>query len=317
MAGLTKYQKADGHFGAEQQLPNLERKRDMPILWGNGRLLVGLVEVYECRGDPTALALARKLGDYLVATDPVYDQAENLRTVGGSHADGFGTCYFSCIEGLAALGRATKDQRYIVEATHIAAARAVGHQFRRTPQPRPALRRARLRRTLCADRPALLVSGGGTGLALFACRHLLPTGGVKEILDANCIRDEGCAEADWLRLNLLLWRLTGEGRFLDAAERALKNHFLYQQFANGGAGHRLLHQIGGQPVAFKGLSEEAWWCCGEHWARAMVEVARSAVVAAPRGPFIALALDCDTSLPAPADFGEPPCAKRRRASPSA
>jgi DUF1680 family protein len=125
---------------------------------------------------------------------------------------------------------------------------------------------------------------------------LFPTGGVKEMLEKQCNRDEGCVEADWLRLNLSLWRLTGEGRYLDAAERSLKNHFAYQQFPNGGAGHRLLHQIDGQPVAFKGLSEEAWWCCGEHWARAMVDVTRNVVIPTPRGLFIALAIDCDASL---------------------
>lgn len=134
---------------------------------------------------------------------------------------------------------------------------------------------------------------------IFNRRHLLPTGGVKEMLEPKCDRDEGCAEADWLRLNLSLWRLTGEGRYLDAAERSLKNHFIYQQFPNGGAGHRLLHQIDGQPVAFKALSEEAWWCCGEHWARAMVDVARTAVIATPRGLFINLAIDCDATLAGP------------------
>jgi DUF1680 family protein len=134
---------------------------------------------------------------------------------------------------------------------------------------------------------------------IFASRYLLPTGGVKEMLEDKYERDEGCAEADWLRLNLSLWRLTGEGRYLDAAERSLKNHFIYQQFPNGGAGHRLLHQVNNQPVAFKGLSEEAWWCCGEHWARAMVDVVRSAVVGSPRGLFINLAIDCDAAVAGP------------------
>ena len=47
MAGFPLYQKGDGHFGADQHLPKIERGRDMPILWGNGRLLIGLVEVYD------------------------------------------------------------------------------------------------------------------------------------------------------------------------------------------------------------------------------------------------------------------------------
>ena len=299
MAGFPLYQKSDGHFGADQQLPKIERERDMPILWGNGRLLIGLVEVYDRTGDPNALALARRLGDYFVATDTVYNKAENIRSVGGSYADGFVTCYFSCIEGMVGLGRVTKDKRYLDEAKRIAGLAATVTNFDGLHS----------HGRLCAvrgfaDLYALTGEQRWRDAAerdwqIFVDRHLLPTGGVKESLDQKCVRDEGCAEADWLRLNLSLWRLTGEGRYLDAAERSLKNHFIYQQFPNGGSGHRLLHQIDGQPVAFKGLSEEAWWCCCEHWARAMVDVARSAVTANARGLFINLAIDCDTTLAGP------------------
>jgi DUF1680 family protein len=299
MAGFPRYQKSDGHFGADQRLPAIERGRDMPILWGNGRLLIGLVEVYDRTSDPSALTLAKRLGDYFVATDPVYDKADNIRNVGGGYADGFVTCYFSCIEGLVGLGRVTKDPRYLDEAKRIAGLAATVTNFDGIHS----------HGRLCAvrgfaDLYALTGEPRWCEAAerdwhIFADRHLLPTGGVKEMLEPKCDRDEGCAEADWLRLNLSLWRLTGEGRYLDAAERSLKNHFIYQQFPNGGAGHRLLHQVDGQPVAFKGLSEEAWWCCGEHWARAMVDVARSAVTSSPRGLFINLAIDCDTTLAGP------------------
>jgi hypothetical protein len=99
LAKIPTYQKDDGHFGMAQHLPEISRKRDMPILWGNGRLLIGLVEVYDRTGDQTALATARKLGDYFVATDPIYNKPENLQNVGGTYSDGFATCYFSCIEG--------------------------------------------------------------------------------------------------------------------------------------------------------------------------------------------------------------------------
>ncbi len=299
MAGFPRYQRSDGHFGAEQHLPTIERTRDMPILWGNGRLLIGLVEVYDRTGDKSALALARRLGDYFVATDPVYNKAENIRSVGGSYADGFVTCYFSCIEGLAGLGRVTGEKRYLDEAERIADLAASVTNFDGIHS----------HGRLCAARGfADLYALTGKrrwreaaerDWQIFADRHVFPTGGVKEMLEGKCVRDEGCAEADWLRLNLSLWRLTGEGRYLDAAERCLKNHFDYQQFPNGGAGHRFLHQVDGRPVAFKGLSEEAWWCCGEHWARAMVDVARGAVAGSPRGLFINLVIDCDATIAGP------------------
>ena len=299
MEGFPLCQKSDGHFGADQELPRIERKRDMPILWGNGRLLIGLVEVYDQTGDTNALRLARRLGDYFITTDPVYDKAENIRSVGGSYADGFVTCYFSCIEGLVGLGRVTKDQRYLAEAKSIAGLAASVTNFDGLHS----------HGRLCAvrgfaDLYALTGEQRWREFAerdwhIFASRYLLSTGGVKEMLEDKYERDEGCAEADWLRLNLSLWRLTGEGRYLDAAERSLKNHFIYQQFPNGGAGHRLLHQVNNQTVAFKGLSEEAWWCCGEHWARAMVDVARSAIIGSPRGLFINLAINCDATVAGP------------------
>ena len=299
MAGFPLHQKRDGHFGADQQLPAIERGRDMPILWGNGRLLIGLVEVYDGTGNASALALARRLGDYFIATDSVYNKEENIRNVGGGYADGFVTCYFSCIEGLVGLGRVTKDPRYLDEAKRIAGLAASVTNFDGIHS----------HGRLCAvrgfaDLYALTGDPRWRDAAerdwqIFVSRHLLPTGGVKEMLEPKYVRDEGCAEADWLRLNLSLWRLTGAGRYLDAAERCLKNHFTYQQFPNGGAGHRFLHQVNDQTVAFKGLSEEAWWCCGEHWARAMVEVARSAVASTPRGLLINLAVDCDATVAGP------------------
>ena len=299
MAGLPLYQKADGHFGADQQLPKIERKSDMPILWGNGRLLIGLVEVYDCTGDTNALVLAKRLGDYFITTDPIYDKAENIRGVGGSYADGFVTCYFSCIEGMIGLGRVTKEQSYVEEAKRIAGLAASLTNFDGLHS----------HGRLCAvrgfaDLYALTGEQRWREAAerdwhIFASRYLLPTGGVKEMLEDKYERDEGCAEADWLRLNLSLWRLTGEGLYLDAAERSLKNHFIYQQFPNGGAGHRVLHQVNDQTVAFKGLSEEAWWCCGEHWARATADIARFAVTSGHQGPQINLAIDCEGTVAGP------------------
>jgi rhamnogalacturonyl hydrolase YesR len=48
-----------------------------------------------------------------------------------------------------------------------------------------------------------------------------PTGGVGEKFRVSYPVDEGCSEADWLRLNLQLWRLTSESRYLEMAERLL------------------------------------------------------------------------------------------------
>jgi DUF1680 family protein len=299
LAEIPAYQKADGHFGADQHLPAIDRGRDMPILWGNGRLLLGLVEVFQRTGNAQALHTARRIGDYFVATDAVYNKPDNLRSVGGAYADGFATCYFSCIEGLAALGGATGEKRYLDEAGRIAELALSVDNF-------DGLHAHGRLCAVCGMAGLYAVTGQRRWLEgaqrdwrLFHDRYLLPTGGVKEVLAPKCDRDEGCAECDWLRLNLALWRLTGAGRYLDAAERVLKGHFLYQQFPNGGAGHRLFHQIDGRAVAFQGTSQEAWWCCAEHWPRTTAEVARHAVASGKDGPCINLAIDCEGTVAGP------------------
>lgn len=298
LAVIPACQKSDGHFGAERDLRAIQRGRDLPILWGNGRLLIGLVEVYEQTGDQKSLEGAKKLGDYYIATDPLLNKREHLRVV-NTYAESFVTCYFSGIEGLVALGRVTKDQRYLDQGKRIAelALRVDNFDGLHSHGRLCAVRAFADLYDTTGDRHWL--EAAERDWKTFMERYRLPTGGIKEVLDAKCDRDEGCTECDWLRLNLSLWRLTGKGRYLDEAERCLKGHFLYQQFLNGGAGHRLLHQIDGQPVAFAGLSEEAWWCCAEHWARATADVARFAVTGGQQGPSINLSIDCESKVAGP------------------
>jgi hypothetical protein len=292
------YQKPDGHFGAVQHLPALQRSTDMPILWGNGRLLIGLVEAYETTGDTNALATARKLADYFVATDPVCCRKENLQSVGGRHADAFATCYFSCIEGIVALAQVTGEPQYRKEAERIAELALAEtafddlHSHGRLTTVRGVLALYEL------TGDARWLQGVERDWKTVVERYLLPTGGITEMFSRSNGRDEGCAVSDWLRLNLLLWRMTGEGVYLDEAERCLKNHFLYQQFAAGGSGHRPFINVQGEPAAFRGDGADAYWCCCEHWPRALVDVARLAVTTASDGLSVNLFVDATAHLAA-------------------
>ena len=298
MAAIPGFQKNDGHFGADQELPVLDDRRDTPILWGNGRILIGLVEVYERTGNKAALDAAKKLGDYYIATDAVYNKVENL-DFGGKYSNGFVTCYFSCIEGLAALGRVTGDKRYLDEVERIA-------ELALTVKDYDGLH-CHGRLTAVRGFVEIYAAGGKSrwldaaerDWRKFMRQYRLPTGGFKESLHADCVRDEGCGQSDWLRLNLALWQRTGRGCYLDAAERCLKGHFIINQFPNGGAGHRIFHQIDAAPVAFRPDGEEAWWCCSEHWARASVDIARFAVTSTQEGLGINLAVDCDGTVDGP------------------
>ncbi|MBN2294489.1 MAG: glycoside hydrolase family 127 protein [Pirellulales bacterium] len=295
----TTYQKNDGHFGADQDLPNIDHDRDKAILWGNGRLLIGLVEAYEQTGDEKMLQAAKKLGDYYIAIDPVFNKPEILARKPGGYVVNMETYYLSGIEGLAALGRVTKDARYLNEGKRIGESAVEIKNFDDIHS----------HGRLCAVRGfAELYAACGElhwleaaerDWKIFMEKHRLPTGGIKEVLNRQCKRDEGCTISDWLRLNLVLWQLSGKGCYLDEAERCLKGHFIYNQYPNGGAGHRVLHLVNGRTVGFGDTGEEAWWCCSKHWARATADVARLAVTGGAHGPSINLMVDCAGSVEGP------------------
>ena len=97
--------------------------------------------------------------------------------------------------------------------------------------------------------------------------NLAQSGAVPEMFAPAAKRDEGCSEADWLRLSLDLWRATRSPKYLDAAERAMFNEFAYNQFHTGDFGHHEFDEDG-YPEHFA----HAWWCCTFHAMRAMVDL---------------------------------------------
>jgi DUF1680 family protein len=299
MAEIPSYQKPDGHFGVDQDLPHIDHDRDTAILWGNGRLLMGLVEVFERTGDKRSLETARKLGDYFIAIDPVFNKPEIIARKPGGYSPNFETYSLSFIDALVALGRATGDPCYTDEAKRVAALALSVQNFDEIHSHGRLTATRGIADLYEATGDPRWRQGAERDWTLFMQHYRLPTGGVLEVLTPNHDRDEGCSESDWLRLNLSLWRLTGDARYLDEAERSLKGHFIFQQFPNGGAGHRRFHVIDGRPVAFKAEGEEAWWCCSKHWARATVDVARFAVTSGQQGPSVNLAIDCQGSVAGP------------------
>ena len=79
--------------------------------------------------------------------------------------------------------------------------------------------------------------------------------------------NETCADADWLRLNLQLWRLTGEVNYMHLAEHILLNQLYFNQADNGGFCY------------LRGLQNRAGSvfdaCCSHHGPRALYEVLRT------------------------------------------
>ena len=273
-------QQADGGFGPPFST-GAAYSQDMAKLWGHGRMLVGLLDYFETTRDPQGLAAARRLGDFLVAhadrfNAPAVRQA--LSADRGAH--GY-TCWTQNVAGLVRLARATGEERYRKVASEIA------NTFEILPgqHAHGALATLRGLALLAEQDPAFTARVEREWESLIATGNVLWNGGPPEYFSSGG-RDEGCASADWLRLNLALWRLTERARYLEAAEDALFNAFFGNQLPSGDFAHLTFSQDG---LAYGAV--EAWWCCTLHGLRAFPEVQASAFRAAGETLYYDLPVD--------------------------
>ena len=121
--------------------------------------------------------------------------------------------------------------------------------------------------------------------------YVYPTGGLLEKCRLKFDRDEGCALADWLRLNLELGRITGKAQYYAMAERNLHNALLRNQTPSGGFGHRWVSCDEAGVVGYASKFIEARWCCDFHGALAFLVLSRHAVVQTGSVTSFPLALD--------------------------
>ncbi len=262
-------QHPEGYFGKSFNAEH-PGDDDLALLWGNGRLLVGLMEYHALRHDPAALAAARRLGDFLVAIGPKFNSQQMAEDFGAGHFATSYICWTQQTEGLAALYAARRKKiKYRDLCADIAA------RMERRPGDH-------VHGYLCSVRGTL-----GLYEATRDSKHLdrvvaawndinasgdiLITGGVPEAWSPKKKRTEGCAECDWLRLNLALYRVTGDAKYLAAAESALFNEFAMNQFATGDFGHANLYE----DFTPEMVAVRAWWCCTLHGLRAFADVNNS------------------------------------------
>ena len=256
---ILERQKRDGHFG--DSLGALEvTADDMARLWGNGRTLIGLLEYHRTHPRPEVLESARRLGDFLVSVGQRFN-ADSVRRhfSAGQLATGY-ICWTQNIEGLVALHQATADPRYL------ALAEAMAGRTSRHPSQHSHGFLSTLRGILdlaeASGKPEYLAQVEREWRELVDSENWLVQGAVPEAFAPGIERDEGCSEADWLRLNLSLWRMTRKPVYLEHAERALFNGFSMNQFPSGDFGHYYLTETG---LAAGGV--RAWWCCTLHGLR--------------------------------------------------
>ncbi len=277
---LPRLQRPGGYFCAsgeidwQQPIDHPKKGQDalgsrmLPALWGNARLLCGLVEAMSAFPDDKATAAsARALGDFYVSVMPRFNDPKRIEeyTAGGTYAAGYVTCWFPAMEGLVKLANLTGNKEYLTAA----AAMADFHeQFDTLPVDHA-------HGMLCAH-VSLLLLHEATGKPEYLERvekrwedlvqggYINPAGGILEKCRVRFVRDEGCAIDDWLRLNLALARITGKTRYWSMAERTLHNHLLQNQASKGGFGHRLIHCDELGACGFGKEIEESTWCCSFH-----------------------------------------------------
>jgi DUF1680 family protein len=268
---VLSLQTNDGHFGAAFGKTGIQVD-DMAILWGNGRLLIGLLEYYRANPKPEVLASARRIGDFLVQAAPILNADAVRRDFNtGKFAVGY-ICWTQNLEGVVELYRITKDERYRVLATQLAerterfpaqhshgflsSVRGMVDLYRVTHEKRYLDQASR-------EWQGILDSG-----------NVWAQGAVPEAFYPDAKRTEGCSEADWLRLSLALWRATGSPKYLENAEFTLFNEYGSIQFSTGDFGHRVITATG---IVMNGPAESggtarAWWCCTLHGLRGFIDV---------------------------------------------
>jgi len=278
-------QRPDGRFGRTDLAFTAQETgtEHMALLWGNGRLLVGLMAYHEATGDRAALAAARRLAGFLLAVRAATKAPEVMRRVEGQGAFGF-ICFTQLAEGLVRLGRASGESRYGEAAREIVPLlppRGVQHSHGYLTTLRGALllheatgdaaMRAWVERLwndlvgssdYVVDGSALEYFGWGDSSNGSAQRAIKEASG-------EFPRNEGCGLADVVRLTLHLHHLTGRADYLEQAERCYVNAFAHNQFATGDFGSRVWFRDGLMPTP---SVDRAWWCCTMHGYRAYRDV---------------------------------------------
>jgi hypothetical protein len=291
VAKLLSHQRPDGRFGRTDLAFTAADTgtEHMALLWGNGRLLVGLMAHWEATRDAAVLAAARRLAGFLLAVREATKAPEVMARVEGQGAFGF-ICFTQLAEGLALLTRATGDASYAAagrEIVPLLPPRGVQHSHGYLTTLRGALLLHEI-----AGHADMLAAAERLYSELVRSADYTVDGGVLEYFGwgdptnaaslaaakaASGVfpRNEGCGLADFVRLSLQLHHATGRVEYLERAERCLVNGFAHNQFANGDFGSRVFFDRGIQPSP---SVDRAWWCCTMHGYRAFRDVIDDAVV---------------------------------------
>jgi hypothetical protein len=225
---ILPLQTKQGNFGP----PGSATSDDVKITSGNAFALRGLMDAYVDSRDPCFLDAARRLARHFESVAPAWE----TRREGKLHE-----FYGHCIDGLVALYELGGDGWALTLAERLA------QHFGRTSHTHHTLSLCRGLIDLAhATKKHEYLETVKDYLA-WCKQHQSVTGGLPEVMPES-YQDEGCALADWIVVNLMMYEATGEERYVDDAEHTLVNHFFMNQFHTGGFGHLLFKQqiVGGK-----------------------------------------------------------------------
>ncbi len=282
---ILAQQRPDGRFGRKELAFTAQEtgNEHMALLWGNGRLLTGLMAHHQATGDVAALAGAQRLAGFLLGVREATKAPEVMKRVSGQGAFGF-ICFTQLAEGLVLLGRASGERRYLDAAREIVPLlppRGVQHSHGYLTTLRGALmlHEATGEAAVLASVERLWADFvgssdyvvDGSALEYFGWGDSSNVSSLRAAKEASgeFPRNEGCGLADVVRLALALHRVTGRPAYLEQAERCYLNAFAHNQFATGDFGSKVWFRDGFMPTP---SVDRAWWCCTMHGYRAYRDV---------------------------------------------
>ncbi len=207
-----------GSFGQEAPLD----QKDDRIVSGNAFALRGLLDAYRDTGEKRYLESARRLGRYYEA---IFDYWKD-------NGKGMMHEYFGhCLDGLVALYAAGGDRWALDLGRKIAGRAGRTHHTHHTL----SMIRGVIDLYRATGEKAFLDRAEDY---LAYCReNRIVSGGLPEGMPIS-EQDEGCALADYVVVNLMMFEATGRRDYLEDAERTQVNHLFMNQFHTGGFGHR-------------------------------------------------------------------------------
>ena len=245
VAKLLAQQRPDGRFGrTDLAFTAAETGTEhMALLWGNGRLLVGLMAYWQATRDAAVLAAARRLAAFLLTVREATKAPEVMARVEGQGAFGF-ICFTQLAEGLAharrgrpataVRGGRARDRPAPAAARRAALPRLPLDAARRRDPPRGRGRRRRCSRSRSgstasssarATTRSTAASWSTSAGATPRTRRRSPP---RRAASGAFPRNEGCGLADFVRLSLQLAPSDGPGR-VPGAGRALPRQRLRPQ----------------------------------------------------------------------------------------